>query len=139
MAAHARLKNEFTEDEKYHNLMIWHISFILFRIAWWRFRSCLVFAVFKIVCDPFAFGVWGSMWKSIRWVPGHCLFIYYASREKGQKQLMYSRFQCTETKIVRGSDYSPAIAQSEVKGKVERKKEKEIKDNNSISQVIMIH
>ena len=22
MAAHARLKNEFTEDEKYHNLMI---------------------------------------------------------------------------------------------------------------------
>ena len=24
MAAHARLKNEFTEDEKYHNLMRWH-------------------------------------------------------------------------------------------------------------------
>ena len=23
MAAHARLKNEFTEDEKYHNLMRW--------------------------------------------------------------------------------------------------------------------
>ena len=23
MAAHARLKNEFTEDEKYHDLMIW--------------------------------------------------------------------------------------------------------------------
>ena len=23
MAAHARLKNEFTEDEKYHNLMAW--------------------------------------------------------------------------------------------------------------------
>ena len=23
MAAHARLKNEFTEDEKYHNLMTW--------------------------------------------------------------------------------------------------------------------
>ena len=23
MAAHARLKNEFTEDEKSHNLMIW--------------------------------------------------------------------------------------------------------------------
>ena len=23
MAAHARLKNEFTEDEKYHNLMSW--------------------------------------------------------------------------------------------------------------------
>ena len=23
MAAHARLKNVFTEDEKYHNLMIW--------------------------------------------------------------------------------------------------------------------
>ena len=26
MAAHARLKNEFTEDEKYHNLMRWLIS-----------------------------------------------------------------------------------------------------------------
>ena len=25
MAAHARLKNEFTEDEKYHNLMSWLI------------------------------------------------------------------------------------------------------------------
>ena len=25
MAAHAHLKNEFTEDEKYHNLMIWLI------------------------------------------------------------------------------------------------------------------
>ena len=23
MAAHARLKNEFTEDEKFHNLMGW--------------------------------------------------------------------------------------------------------------------
>ena len=23
MAAHARLKNEFTEDEKYHNFMSW--------------------------------------------------------------------------------------------------------------------
>ena len=23
MAAHARLKNEFTEDQKYHNLMRW--------------------------------------------------------------------------------------------------------------------
>ena len=26
MAAHARLKNEFTEDEKYHDLMKWLIS-----------------------------------------------------------------------------------------------------------------
>ena len=26
MAANARLKNEFTEDEKYHNLMSWLIS-----------------------------------------------------------------------------------------------------------------
>ena len=25
MAAYARLKNEFTEDEKYHNLMSWLI------------------------------------------------------------------------------------------------------------------
>ena len=30
MAEHARLKNEFTEDEKYHNLMSWliHVSLI---------------------------------------------------------------------------------------------------------------
>ena len=28
MAAHARLKNEFTEDEKYHNLMRWLIYLI---------------------------------------------------------------------------------------------------------------
>ena len=27
MAAHARLKNEFTEDEKYHNIMSW-LNFI---------------------------------------------------------------------------------------------------------------
>ena len=26
MAVHARLKNEFTEDKKYHNLMTWLIS-----------------------------------------------------------------------------------------------------------------
>ena len=26
MAAHARLKNEFTEDKKYHNLVSWLIS-----------------------------------------------------------------------------------------------------------------
>ena len=31
MAVHARLKNEFTEDKKYHNLMSWLIySFVLF-------------------------------------------------------------------------------------------------------------
>ena len=29
MAAHARLKNEFTEDEKCHNLMIWLIYVIV--------------------------------------------------------------------------------------------------------------
>ena len=28
MAAHACLKNEFTEDEKYHNRMTWLIGFI---------------------------------------------------------------------------------------------------------------
>ena len=27
MAAHARLKNEFTKDEKYHSLMTWLVSF----------------------------------------------------------------------------------------------------------------
>ena len=26
MATHARLKNKFTEDEKYHNLMSWLIN-----------------------------------------------------------------------------------------------------------------
>ena len=30
MAAHARLKNEFTEDEKYHNLMSWLSMLVLF-------------------------------------------------------------------------------------------------------------
>ena len=29
MAAHARLKNEFTEDEKYHNLMRWPLQSII--------------------------------------------------------------------------------------------------------------
>ena len=29
MAAHARLKNEFSKDEKSHNLMIWLISSLL--------------------------------------------------------------------------------------------------------------
>ena len=27
---HARLKNEFTEDEKYHNLMTWLVCRLLF-------------------------------------------------------------------------------------------------------------
>ena len=31
MAAHARLKNEFTENEKYQNLMSWLILFSYFR------------------------------------------------------------------------------------------------------------
>ena len=29
MAVHARLKNEFTEDEKYHNVMSWLILWVL--------------------------------------------------------------------------------------------------------------
>ena len=29
MAVHVRLKNEFTEDEKCHNLMSWLISFLV--------------------------------------------------------------------------------------------------------------
>ena len=43
MAAHARLKNEFTEDEKYHNLMRWLILYsdqgidlFLCRMEWRR-------------------------------------------------------------------------------------------------------
>ena len=32
MAAHARLKNEFTEDEKYHNLMRWLKYFLNMRL-----------------------------------------------------------------------------------------------------------
>ena len=30
MAVHARLKNKFTDDEKYHNRMRWLIFIILF-------------------------------------------------------------------------------------------------------------
>ena len=33
MAAHARLKNEFTEDEKYHNFMRWLKCLFLFFMA----------------------------------------------------------------------------------------------------------
>ena len=33
MAAHACMKNEFTEDEKYHNLMRWLILYPLQRQA----------------------------------------------------------------------------------------------------------
>ena len=33
MAAHARLKNEFTEDEKCHNLMSWLIRQLFIRLA----------------------------------------------------------------------------------------------------------
>ena len=32
MAAHARLKNEFMVDEKYHNLMTWLIFLLQFTI-----------------------------------------------------------------------------------------------------------
>ena len=39
MAVHARLKNEFTEDEKCHNLMSWlkcYIQMILFLEKTWK-------------------------------------------------------------------------------------------------------
>ena len=32
MAAHVHLKNEFTEYEKYHNLMTWLASFFLMNV-----------------------------------------------------------------------------------------------------------
>ena len=48
MAAHARLKNEFTEDEKYHNLMRWlKWRFILISIC--RFRTDGPTNLFKIL------------------------------------------------------------------------------------------
>ena len=34
MAAHAHLKNEFTEDEKYHNLMSWSFEFSIYQAIW---------------------------------------------------------------------------------------------------------
>ena len=35
MAAHSGLKNEFTEDEIYHNLMTWLILFLHFSDIYW--------------------------------------------------------------------------------------------------------
>ena len=46
MAAHAGLKNEFMEDEKYHNLMTWLIScfFEIYRMLNERFmKTCNVY------------------------------------------------------------------------------------------------
>ena len=40
MAAHARLKNEFTEDEKYHNLKIW-LDSVSAEGREFQLRSCL--------------------------------------------------------------------------------------------------
>ena len=41
MAAHARLKNEFTEDEKYHNHMTWLISFLIVHLVISVIALCL--------------------------------------------------------------------------------------------------
>ena len=48
MAAHMRLKNEFTEDEKYHNLVRWlncYIKSLLFLAEWrvelvYNYKEC---------------------------------------------------------------------------------------------------
>ena len=43
MGAHALLKNEFTEDEKYHNLMWWLIYYPTFYM-----KSSKVFLLYRV-------------------------------------------------------------------------------------------
>ena len=45
MAAHARLKNEFTEDEKYHNVMRWLI------LSFQSLSFCCFFNTIKLWAD----------------------------------------------------------------------------------------
>ena len=65
--------------------------FILFRIALWPsawkelspwFFTCVVFiySADLVVRVPFPFGVLGRVWISIKSVPDHCLFIFYAEK-----------------------------------------------------------
>ena len=42
MAAHVCLKNEFTEDEKHHNLMSWLILFLFFFFFFFKIGSFVV-------------------------------------------------------------------------------------------------
>ena len=54
MAAHARLKNEFTEDEKYHNLMMAHL--FNYKLPFFQTENLSTF--FLISCD---IELWSSM------------------------------------------------------------------------------
>ena len=62
MAAHARLKNEFTEDKKCHNLIRW------LKLSSVRLCCVILDAVFG-VCVPVLFDVLGKMWNSVVSVP----------------------------------------------------------------------
>ena len=78
MAAHARLKNEFTEDEKYHNLMSCLICHLLF------------LSTFSANLNPFFFQKYPKIerkewhwkeWHWIRWFPTLTWFLtYYSSK-----------------------------------------------------------
>ena len=50
MAAHTRLKNEFTEEEKYHNLMTWLIYLFIFCLFIY-FYFLFIYFVFCFVCS----------------------------------------------------------------------------------------
>ena len=62
MAAHARLKNELTEDEKYHNLMSCLICHLLF------------LSTFSANLNPFFFQKYPKIeWKEWHWKEWHLL------------------------------------------------------------------
>ena len=48
MAAHARLKNEFTEDEKYHNLMSWLFRFCIILLCVMCWLRLLIVAFLEL-------------------------------------------------------------------------------------------
>ena len=74
MAAHARLKNEFTEDEKCHNLMSWLICFIgsiwilrgrivsLILSSFWLESLCKLFSATWIFNSIVYFRIHGKCW-----------------------------------------------------------------------------
>ena len=65
MAAHEHLKNEFTEDKKYHNF----VSQLNYRcnVSVFMLMSkglcCFILDAILTVCVPFIFGVMRRMWN----------------------------------------------------------------------------
>ena len=70
---------------------IWNIKNS--QLAWWTtfvivckavplafHLCCFYFNAILVVCVPFPFGVWGSVWNLIVLVPDHCLLIYTGCR-----------------------------------------------------------